>query len=42
MIVEQGDSIVEEQSTWEGESRGIYYDAVPDRGVISLRNSHAE
>ena len=42
VIVEQGDSIVEKQSTWEGESRGIYYDVVPDRGVISLRNSHAE
>lgn len=42
VIVEQGDSIVEEQSTWEGESRVIYYDALPDHGIISLRNSHAE
>ena len=42
VIVEQGYSIVEKQSTLEGESRVIYYDAVPDRGIISLRNSHAE
>jgi peptidoglycan/xylan/chitin deacetylase (PgdA/CDA1 family) len=42
VIVEQGDSIVEEQSTLEGESRVVYYDVVPDHGVISLRNSHAK
>ena len=42
VIVEQGDSIVEEQSTLEGESRVIQYDVVPDRGTISLRNSDAE
>ena len=40
VIVEQGDRSVEKQSTWDGESRVIYYDTIPDRGVISLRNAH--
>jgi len=40
VIVEQGDRSVEKQSTWDGESRVIYYDTIPDRGVISLRDAH--
>ncbi len=39
--VQQGDSTIEVNSTVEGATTVIYYDAVPDRGLITLRNSQA-
>lgn len=42
VIVQQGGSITEKEAEFEGEDRVIYYNAVPDRGLVSLRNFRAE
>ena len=42
VIVRQGSDIAMEESVLEGEERVIYYHAVPDRGLVSLRKIHAE
>jgi peptidoglycan/xylan/chitin deacetylase (PgdA/CDA1 family) len=39
--VEQGGSITEVRSILEGTTRVIYYNAVPDRGLITLRDSQS-
>ena len=39
--VEQGNSSSEIPSTVEGTTRVVYYNAVPDRGLITLRNPQA-
>jgi hypothetical protein len=39
--VQQGSSTIEVNSTVEGTTRVIYYNAVPDRGLITLRNPQA-
>ena len=39
--VQQGSSTIEVNSTVDGTTRVIYYNAVPDRGLITLRNPQA-
>ena len=36
--IEQGSSSIEVPSTVEGTTRVVYYNAIPDRGLITLRN----
>jgi PKD repeat protein len=40
-IIQQGNSSIEVNSTVEGTATVVYYDAVPDRGDITLRNPEA-
>jgi oligosaccharide reducing-end xylanase len=42
VYVHQGNTTTEKQPVLEGEERVIYYDAVPDRGPVTLRKSLAE
>ncbi len=39
--IEQGSSSIEVPSTVEGTTRVVYYNALPDRGLITLRNPQA-